>query len=96
MTDILSSQKFMPARSILADHKMSLEPAEMHEDTKEEGVHADDIHSENSHDTDSQIAEEPDAMFDKADDEKNANFPEPIPFDPVLGDDLNSWDEEMH
>lgn len=101
MADILSSQKFMPARSILAEHKMSLEPAciqenKMHEDTKEEGVHSDDIHSESGHDPDPQIPEEPDRMFDKADDEKNDIFPEQIPFDPVLGDGINSWDEEMH
>lgn len=95
MADILSSQKFMPARSILAEHKMSLEPAgiqenEMHEDTKEEGVHSDDIHSESGHDSEPQITEEMDVIFDKADDEKNDILPEQIPFDPVLGDGINS------
>ncbi|MCI6998218.1 MAG: hypothetical protein MR936_15920 [Eubacterium sp.] len=62
----------------------------MHEDTKEEGVHSDDIHSESGHDSEPQITEEMDVIFDKADDEKNDILPEQIPFDPVLGDGINS------
>ena len=103
MTDILSSQKFMPARSILEDHRMSLEHAciqkdkeEMHKDTKENVVHADDIHSESSHYSDPHINEKSDAMLDIADDEKNDIFLEQVPFDQVFGGDFNSWDEKMH
>ena len=103
MTDILSSQKFIPARSILEDHRMSLEHAciqedkeEMHKDTKENVVHADDIHSESSHISDPHIDEESDAMLDIADDVKNDIVLEQVPFDQVFGGDFNSWDEEMH